>query len=118
MLHLRKAGGTSLRRLLQTHCRRTGIEFEALEGRSTDRDELARAHASSSLVTCLRDPIERIKSSYRFEGRWKQAADVRSPQDAVSFRDWIDRTLATEPSPRLWTCVDNYYVKSLTGYPR
>lgn len=114
-LHLRKCGGTSLRRVVTTLASSVDKELEIVEGWTLD--ERHPLPNDAYRITSLRHPIERIKSSYRFEGRWPQQAPERNTATALPFGEWVDRILARPPSSRVWECVDNYFVKSLIGYP-
>lgn len=115
---MRKAGGTSLRRYFNEYSEITGIKFEAVEGYSLDPKNLLRRNIKKLLVTSLRDPIQRIKSSYRFEGRWEQNDQNPSIDTMKSFSTWVAENRCNNDNNFLWVCTENYYVKSLIGYPR
>ena len=62
--------------------------------------------------------MQRIKSLYLYEGRWPQAAAVRRIEEARSFDQWVEEiSEKRENVNELWSCVSNYYIKSLIGYP-
>jgi len=113
---MRKAGGTSLRHLLNAHCRSIPTELEVIEGWSLSENYLTLIKNDFSMI-CLRNPIDRIKSSYKFEGRWDQHAEIRDQQTAKPFKQWVRAGHSNSRPPYLWICVENYYIKSLIGYP-
>ena len=115
--HLRKSGGTTLRHLLGQHCKSESIDFKVIEGWSLCEHNSLPDDIGCFTLTCVRHPIDRLKSSYRFEGRWEQQAEVRLPETALSFEAWVEQTAAMAPSSKLWQCVENYTIKSLIGYP-
>jgi hypothetical protein len=70
-------------------------------------------------ITILRNPIERALSRYWFEGRWQLFVKDRSPDTAMSFHMWLGRDNCgpgKERSGRLWNCMENYYVKTFSGW--
>jgi hypothetical protein len=115
--HLRKTGGTSLRQLLQRHCDEESTELEVVEGWSLHKERHIASVRNDFSITCLRSPLDRIKSSYKYEGRWEQEAEVRDIDQAKSFETWISEISGAEPNAYLWKCPENYYTKSLIGYP-
>ena len=44
-------------------------------------------------ITSLRPPVDRILSSYIFEGRWKQMTHNRTTAAALPLQSWMDRVL-------------------------
>jgi hypothetical protein len=116
--HMRKAGGTSLRRLLANHCLTVPRELEVIEGWSLNGENHEAFLKSYFSIICLRNPIDRIKSSYKYEGRWKQQAEIRDHQTAKPFKQWVSEVSALNPRSYLWECVENYYIKALIGYPK
>lgn len=117
MYHLRKAGGTSLRQLLLQHYGGYSEVFNALEGWTLTDEWRSKFLDTSYSITSLRNPLDRIRSSYKYAGRWPQKAEVRSTDNVKSFRHWIDEVAGYKPNKYLWKCVENYYIKSLIGYP-
>jgi len=104
-LHNRKAGGTTVRKWLgyQQICqgRFTGFVEEA-----TVFNVSRLCEQGTLFVTALRDPVSRIKSSYKFEGEG-------------TFAQWLvkvqkERTMGHKG--RIWMEVQNYYVQRLSGY--
>ena len=119
LYHMRRAGGTSLRSYCQSPARENGLQYNVVEGCSLDYDRYFAASPATLHVVCLRDPIDRIKSSYRFEGRWRQRETVCTAETAKSFSSWEGETRCDDgQSDVLWKCSENYYVKALIGYPR
>jgi len=128
-LHMRKAGGSSIRNYLD--------EFWELQPDRTvyvtegDMFNVSCFHHQGEMVmfTAMRHPIDRILSSYWFEGvTGKTAVDFRlmRPQDfkplaeKVSFEAWVasvrEKALKDPlKDKRVWTSVDNYYITTLTG---
>lgn len=115
--HMRKSAGTSLRHTLQQYCNKNGKKLEVLEGWSLNSESRFSFKEESFSVICLRNPIDRIKSAYKFEGRWKQQALLRTPETAKPFNTWVEAVSGLKQSNNLWQCVENYYIKSLVGYP-
>ena len=117
---MRKAGGTSLRWHLEAWTEHTGRSVDVVEGWTLGYPDGFRFGPETIHLTSLRDPIDRLKSAYRFEGRWPQAATTRSPETAKSFAEWAHAIAESDPARPgwLWQCSSNYYVKSLTGHPR
>lgn len=116
--HLRKAGGTSLRNYLGAYASEKQIPLEVDEGYSLNHAQRFNSMPRTLHITSLRHPIERIKSSYRFEGRWKQTEANFRPETELAFAKWVAETRCNHRERRLWTCSENYYVKSLIGYPQ
>ena len=117
---MRKAGGTSLRRYLGDWAAHTGRSVDVVEGWTLGFTTPFPFETETIHLTSLREPIARLKSAYRFEGRWPQAATTRAPESAKPFAAWARETAASDPGRQgwLWQCSSNYYVKSLTGWPR
>ena len=138
--HLRKAGGTSLRLMFgEFVCRaRRELAERALvnEARPFDVAMLGARASAPVFVTCMREPIARILSSYWFEGRTpllakgaslrqKGAPTVPVPAakggGPMTLDQWIDRTQSpwevnkAKRQKRLWIVVQNYYVQVFGG---
>lgn len=94
-----------------------GLDHDVSEGRTIDHATFFDDPKHSLLLTALRDPVDRIKSSYRFEGRWEQKAEERRIESAKPFAQWVEEVVARPNSRRLWVCVSNYYIKTLIGFP-
>ena len=65
LLHMRKAGGTSVRENLRTAC---GEQWLGLEESEWVAYNWARRSSDASRIVSLRPPLERLLSSYLFEG--------------------------------------------------
>jgi hypothetical protein len=118
LYHFRKAGGTSLRRYVNELAKSKGAESQVVEGYSIDFGNYFHNSHEELHITSLRDPINRIKSSYLFEGRWPQTEKIRLTKDAKPFCDWVNDIKNREKTNFLWQCVTNYYIKSLIGFPK
>lgn len=120
LYHMRKAGGTSLRRYLAEWAAHTGRSVDVVEGLTLGSTTPFLFETETVHLTSLREPIARLKSAYRFEGRWPQTATTRTPESAQPFAVWVRETAVSDPERPgwLWQCSSNYYVKSLTGWPR
>ena len=118
--HMRKAGGTSLRRYCKKLSSAKSLDYHVVEGYSLDYEQFFRPDKKTLHITSLREPLARIKSLYCFEGRWSQKEKDRSAANAKPFAVWIRETSQRHGSKPnfLWTCPTNYYVKALIGYPR
>ena len=116
--HFRRAGGTSLRFYCEQLTTEKGWQCEVEEGHALDFERHFTTSPPTLHITCLRDPITRIKSSYRFEGRWPQMDPDPRLETAKSFARWVAETRCNDGDSFLWMCTENYYVKSLIGYPR
>lgn len=117
--HLRKAGGTMLRHFFSAYrCGgRESVPVVVEESRV-----LSGMLAPMTLyVTCIRDPVERIISSYHFEGRWPQKERRKREENAISLEDWFDEVFMASyrrdlyHRKSIWTEVRNYYVQIFSG---
>lgn len=148
-MHMRKAGGTAvakvLRQLYEALPEGT-FRFALIEGPTFNTscfDERSRV-----FVTTLRHPIDRIVSSYYYEGRYRRfdarmfhdqaEADLvkalmaetknrRTLRDTpLGFREWVEETrreyyqreTASYRKENVWLSVENYYIKTLVNRHR
>lgn len=119
LYHMRKAGGTSLRRYCEKLSSAKSLDYRAVEGRSLDYKKFFQPDQKTVHITSLREPLARLKSMYRFEGRWPRGEKGRSAANAKLFATWINEILRYHAEPKLLNiCLINYYVKALIGYPR
>ena len=66
--HVRKAGGTMLRKFLKKVALTHNIHLEIQENKYAR--EKVGSHPGTMYVTNLRDPVERSISHFKYEGRW------------------------------------------------
>lgn len=118
LYHMRKAGGTSLRRYTQTLSHLRGLDRDALEGRSINHQTFFKNLHRGIYFTSLRDPIERIKSAYLYENRWFEKENKRFQGPLKPFNVWLSQGSAFPKNGVLWRCVSNYYTKALISYPK
>ena len=120
--HARKSAGTTLRGILETQSTIYKIPFFELEGLTMDTG-LQQAPGLFT-ATSLRNPIERIISLYWYEhvAWWDLRHDMSSCKSFEQwFMNWIDMSphkiefMAKNPFSN-YVEVENYYVKSLTGW--
>ena len=120
LYHMRKAGGTSLRQYCKKLSRAKCLPYDVVEGYSLNYENYFQFDRKTIHIISLREPLARIKSSYRFEGRWPQMEKHRTKKNAKPFAVWVREKIRDcgRPPDFLWTCLSNYYVKALIGYPR
>ncbi len=109
LVHMRKAGGTTARRVLKPLCKSLGIEFHAIEGRPLNHFKL---DDDIFVVSNFRHPVERICSLYNTDGLWMEK---QANFDFTPFDDWLNHKLDLA-KPRawpLWVNTSEYYVRSL-----
>jgi len=82
-------------------------------GPTAERLKTAKALGSARILL-IRDPIERIMSRYWFEGRWN-TFKTPTNESAVSIEDWLQQARGRAKGTRVWTSVENYYVKTLAS---
>ena len=100
--HVRKAGGTTLQKLVNRAVHRANITRIAEEGVKFDHVKFKDERAL--FVTSLRDPLTRIRSAYEFEGYTKG-----------SILEWVNATLEWNAGKhrrrKLWSCVSDCYCR-------
>ena len=116
--HMRKAGGTTMRRWMQHEKCMKADSFEGVVQERKPFNITLFREPGMLYMTALRHPVNRIVSAYFFEGRWKQKDHRRRSEDAVSMKDWFkhvsgERRRGTQLS--LWMDVENYYVQMMSG---
>lgn len=135
--HMRKAGGSSIRTLLVNMSKIEATEHrlhisqsEGLTFNTTCFEERPQV-----FLTSIRDPIDRIVSSYKYEGHTERldrrmfanfeipkeletAASGKETSSPLLFREWVDKAMGryeSEPkdfkADHIWVDVDNYYIK-------
>ena len=118
-LHMRKAGGTTVRAVLRQICQRKNIAFEAGEGRPLEH--FGAMDEDTFLVMNFRHPVERICTHYNAEGRRsppqaERTEGAKALEHTKDFAKWFERKhpVAAADKARLWLETKNYYVKTLS----
>ena len=99
LAHMRKAGGSTLRRSYLKHVdHELDLLFEAREGKNF---EVPGSRSNNLYVThILRDPVARTISHFEYEERWKcetlknESSFVPSQENAMDFNTWIQSDVA------------------------
>eukprot|EP00985_Skeletonema_marinoi_P000751 scaffold274_cov122-Skeletonema_marinoi.AAC.3 len=122
--HVRKAGGTMLRKFLKKVALTHNIHL-AIQENKYAREEIG-SHPGTMYVTNLRDPVERSISHFKYEGRWNCRQMIKNAthyipnlHNAKKFEDW-DQTGGFVPSPcdkpfSFDECAVNCYIQSFSG---
>jgi hypothetical protein len=112
--HTRKSGGTTLRRFLEEVATAMGWELVV---REAIRPELPNRQDTLYVVN-LRDPVERIISNYKFEGRWECRQMLQNESFVPSYANeqTLEQYLSTtrqdcRPEFQMWSCVEECYTK-------
>lgn len=142
--HMRKAGGSSIRQLLidmmKTDSTPYPIHVSHTEGLTFNIS--CFDHGPRVYLTSLREPVDRIVSSYLYEGRQSRMEARMFPaytipskykdfafksgtvpkERNITFRGWVDESMARyaeDPfafkTDHIWMDVDNYFLKTLTN---
>lgn len=91
-------------------------EGETLGNRATARRLAETNQRGGATIAVLRHPIIRILSRYWFEGRWDQKSSTpRTDDNARSLETWLEKVRKAPHGTRVWSCISNYYVKTLAG---
>jgi hypothetical protein len=127
--HTRKAGGTTLKKFFQYVARKKGWQFNSAEGRPSERPR----RPDKFYVTHLRRPVDRVLSSYKYEGRWS-CHHMVFPKDypentplannSQSLEDFIEEAYnvpdfaqcltlppGSKTKKKLWKCARNCYLR-------
>jgi hypothetical protein len=117
MLHMRKAGGSTVRAAVKNLCQQMNIEFKGREGWAVDYFDWDK---KSFKLLNLRHPFERFCSLYNAEGRWQfpasnWSAEHMIDENVIPFDDWFAQKVPIQSSsaPPLWRVPENFYVKTL-----
>lgn len=103
LFHSRKAGGTSLR---------NALPFATVqEGYNLDR----RKMAGEVWVTSIRDPVDRLWSSFKYEGRWQGTRFAGQANKEITFTEWQAQTNTTTCSRKTWQCSANCFTRWFSG---
>lgn len=112
--HTRKAGGTTLRYFFKGLTDLLGWELKVVEGTLAELPN----RTDTLYVVNLRDPVERIISNYKFEGRWDcrqmlfNDSFAPSHQNQRTLEEYVDSIQQQKCNPTfLWTCVEECYIK-------
>ena len=125
--HMRKAGGSTLRAYFTNVTQKYDLEFEFSEG---TRIEEPGKRMDTIYITHVRDPVSRIISHYKYEGRWpcdqlvfNKSQFVPTMDNSMRFERWIASAdhNGTCSSSRLrqigWKCTSNCYIRWI-NFPR
>jgi len=117
-LHMRKAGGTTIRFYLKKVAQVYNLTFVAAEGSKTVE---APMDNNTLYVTNLREPVARAISHYKYDHRWdcNQLIHNKSFVPSInntrgSLEDFIDQA-HEKYSYQLWNCSSNCYTRWATG---
>ena len=121
--HIRKAGGTMIRKYLQKVAANYNIDLTIQENKFASEE--VGSVPGTFYITNLRDPVERSISHFKYEGRWdckqlvKNHSFVPTKSNARKFEDWKE-TNGFVPSdcdePFSFTeCAVNCYLQSFSG---
>jgi hypothetical protein len=117
-LHMRKAGGTVIRKYLKKVAALYGLEYQAREGRKTAKQEM---DPHTLYVTNLREPNARTISNYKYDQRWhcqklKKSSFVPSLNNTrQSFETFLYNGGRHNGQASLWTCATNCYTRWASG---
>ena len=141
-LHMRKAGGSSLRSYFEDVQLKHNITVEIAEGQkhpelpplrnhhpnddeeNTQDDGSEKRKGRTLYVTHIREPIARTISHYKYEHRWLCKEQLKQP-DFVPSNENVNMNLTTfitdnhltRPNGKLyWECASDCYAKWFTGY--
>lgn len=104
LYHARKAGGTSLRHWLK----QANIEHTVMEGYNLDRVK------NETWITSIRDPVERLWSSFKYEGRWELKKHLFN-NSGVPFNKWHEKTSSLICRRKTWQCSRNCFTRWFSG---
>jgi hypothetical protein len=135
--HMRKAGGTTLRKYFKKVATAHGLHFTS---REAGPDEIPHVHRHDTFyVTHLRDPVARSLSHFQYEGRWtcpdlnlyQNPNFVPTANNSNSLDDWIRHEFQRSSTwtaghfltghncgHKLWLCSTNCYIKWINWKPR
>ena len=66
-------------------------------------------------VTSIRDPVDRLWSSFKYEGRWQLARHAGQSQYEQSFLTWHAKTNSSYCTFKTWQCSANCFTKWFSG---
>ena len=119
VIHMRKAGGTSLRAYFRSVAKRWNVTVVVHEGKKSP--ELPGTDPNTLYVTHIRDPVARVISNYKYEMRWKCGEQLQQPGFVpteqnihMEFMTYI--TQDYQPKHEFWHCSQDCYSKWGTGF--
>mmetsp|Transcript_39126 Transcript_39126/g.94182 ORF Transcript_39126/g.94182 Transcript_39126/m.94182 type:complete len:395 (-) Transcript_39126:64-1248(-) len=123
--HVRKAGGTMIRKYLEKVTSHYGIHLEMLEYQHAAMREEVGSRNDTIYVTNVRDPVSRSISHFKYDARWDCEQLVRNESfaptaaNANSLESW-NRTKGFVPSPcdmpfMFTSCAVNCFVQAFSG---
>lgn len=122
VLHMRKAGGSSIRSYFSQVAKVHGVEFDAAEGYKSPEQPGDDAH--TLYITHVREPIARAISHYKYEKRWDCSPNMLKNKDFVPQHNntlgmslYNFSTTRHKMPSRLWTCASNCYARWSSGRP-
>ena len=125
--HMRKAGGTTLKHYFKKVAKEYGLSFRATEGIPP---EMPYSNSTTFYVTHLREPISRLLSTYKYEGRWKcpkvphilvhNSTSLEGFIEAFKTNGTKDKAIfiRNKKKTKLWRCAQNCYIRWLSSNPR
>ena len=118
-LHMRKAGGTVIRKYLKKVADVYGLEYQAREGRKTVE---RRMDPHTLYLTNLREPNARTISHYKYDQRWhcknlRKSSFIPSLNNTKqSFETFLNKADGRNKGhTSLWTCATNCYTRWASG---
>jgi len=140
LLHMRKAGGTTLRGYLSALVEKVRDHLIYVSEGPTFNVSCFQDQGEMVTLTSLRHPMARILSSYWYEGRYDSSPPPLEPSTSrvmaaavfnetevkatlpASFSAWIRFVRrndyirgARASARRVWNCVNSYYIQTLTN---
>ncbi|KAL3823036.1 hypothetical protein ACHAXA_005224 [Cyclostephanos tholiformis] len=123
--HVRKAGGTMIRKYLRRVSSIYRIHLHVMEYKHAYHDEEVGSRNDTFYVTNLRDPIERSISHFKYDARWgcdnlvKNMSFVPTMSNANPFESWnktggYAESRCDMPSTFV-SCAVNCYVQAFSG---
>ena len=124
--HVRKAGGTMIRKYLKKVASLYRIHLRVLEYKHAYSEEEVGSRPDTFYVTNIRDPVERSVSHFKYDARWgcdqlvkNSSKFVPTPDNARPFESWnftggFEESDCDEPFSFV-SCAVNCYVQGFSG---
>ena len=91
LLHIRKAGGTSIRYFLLRVAAQHNLTLVVREGKNGPLIP-AKKRNDTLYITSLREPLSRLISHYHYDGRWSERKiENRTIENSTPFSTWLER---------------------------